>query len=79
MALHCIGANLDVLRSMHGNRGREQRALDFSMEVNKWFIRAFHASNIKINIPPKLFSYPRISRRVECVYLKCVKLIFSPI
>ena len=51
MALHCIGANLDVLRSMHGNWGRQQRALDFSMEVNKWFIRAFHVSNIKINIP----------------------------
>ena len=51
MALHCIGANLDVLRSMHGNRGRQQRALNFSMEVNKWFIQAFHVSNIKINIP----------------------------
>ena len=50
MALHSIGENSDVLRSMHGKRGR-QRALDFSMEVNKWFIRAFHVSNININIP----------------------------
>ena len=26
-----------------------------------------------------MFRYPRIGRRVECVHLKCVKLIFSPI
>ena len=26
-----------------------------------------------------MFSYPRIGCRIECVYLKCVKLIFSPI
>ena len=79
MALHSIGENYNILRSMHGNRGRQQRALYFSMEVNKWFIRACHVSNIKMNIPKQLFSYPRIVRRVECVYLKCVKLILSSI
>ena len=51
MALHSIGENKDVLPSVHGNRGRQQRALNFSMEVNKWFIGAFHVSNIKMNIP----------------------------
>ena len=64
---------------MHGNRGRQQRALYFSMEVNKWFIQAFHVSNMKMNIPKQLFSYPRIGRRVECVYLQCVNLMLSPI
>ena len=64
---------------MHGNRGRRQRALYFSMEVNKWFIRAFHISNIKMNILKQLFSYPRIGCRIECVYLKCVNLILGPI
>ena len=47
MALHFIGVNYNVLRSMHGNRGRQQRALYLSMEVNEWFIPAFHVRNIK--------------------------------
>ena len=63
---------------MHGNRGRQQRALNFSTEVNKWFIRAFHVSNIKVNIPKQLFSYPRIGRWDRMCVSKVCKVNFEP-
>ena len=51
MALHSIGENEDLLRAMHRNKGHQQRTFNFSMDVNKKSIRAFHISNMKINIP----------------------------
>ena len=51
MAIHSIGDNLDLLRSMHGNGRRQQHALIFSTELNKLLMRAFHISHLKIDIP----------------------------